>query len=466
MKKSKIHFMGIGGSALSGVAIMAKRQGFEVTGCDLEKNTAYLKKVEEAGIKVFGGHSEEHLQGVDILAITPAVEYLNKDHPEYRRAKKLGILRTWDKFLGEYLLKDKESICITGTSGKSTTTSLASVLFEKAGLDPSAIIGAKVTQWNSNYRIGKGKHFIIEADDFYEKFLSYKPSTIILNNIEFDHPDFFESEDNIINSYFKFVKLLRGNKNLILNQDSPGNKKLLDRLGLIFLNSINLFGFTLTNNPQVKLKNTLKGSIIKFDERKTVFRVYSNNLKIEDYELYLLGTHNVSNALGVIVLGKIYGIKTDLIKETLASFKGTARRLEFLGEKRGIKVYDDYAHHPTKIAATLSAVRQKHPQQKLWVIVEPHSYSRTKALLDEYKGVFQVADKVVIGPIFKARDKKKFGVNSNSIVKISDHDDIKFIPTPKQIAYCVKRQALSGDVVVVMGAGESYKWAREILRIL
>src|SRR3989344_3120792 len=207
-----IHFMGIGGSAASGVAIMAKKSGYEVDGCDLEANSPYLGKVKKEGIRTFKGHSANHLRGIDILAASPAIVYQNKSHPEFKTAKKLGIFCTWDEFVGRYLLIDKETICITGTHGKSTVSSIAAQLFEKANMDPSAIIGASVKEWNANFKVGKGRIFIIEADDFYEKFLSYHPSTIILNNIEFDHPDYFKSENHMVSSYSKFIKLLEGSK--------------------------------------------------------------------------------------------------------------------------------------------------------------------------------------------------------------------------------------------------------------
>jgi len=468
LKKIKhVHFMGIGGSALSGVAIMALNEGFKVTGCDLEEDTAYLNKAKKAGIKVFKGHDKKHLEGVDILAVSPAVVYQNERHPEYLIAKKSGILKIWDEFVGEYLLKNKESICVTGTHGKSTTTSMAALLFEKAGLDPSALIGAKLTEWGSNYRIGNSKYFVIEADDFYEKFFSYKPSTIILNNIEFDHPDYFRSENQMVKSYIKFIKLLRRPKNLIINQDSEGNKKLFGRLDERFLKSINLYGYTVSNNPLIKLDSSLKGEMLDANEENTVFKVKGEKPSVyEEYKLSIPGKHNVSNALGVIILGKIYKIERSVIRDMLFKFKGTVRRLQLIGEKKGIKVYDDYAHHPTAIRVTLEALRQKYPKNRIWAVVEPHSYSRTKALLKDYKGVFKDADKVLIGPIYKARDKKTFGVTGASIVEVSNHKDAVYKKDIDEILNLLKKEVKRSDVILVMGAGKSYLWAREILRVL
>ncbi|OGM20895.1 UDP-N-acetylmuramate--L-alanine ligase [Candidatus Woesebacteria bacterium RIFCSPHIGHO2_01_FULL_38_9] len=467
VKKLHVHFMGIGGSALSGVALMAKKAGFKVSGCNLEEDTAYIGKVKKSGIEVFKGHDAKHLKGVDILAVSPAVVYLNENHPEYTKAKKLGILRIWDKFVGEYLLKDKESICITGTHGKSTTTSMAALLFENAGLDPSAIIGAKVRKWDNNYRVGKSKYFIIEADDFYDKFLSYKPSTIIVNNIEFDHPDFFRSEEHMIESYYKFVRLLQGTKNLILNQDSVGIKWLFNILEKDFLNSINLYGYTFSDSPTLKIDKSARIEVIKKTEDGTKFKVKSDELDLNNvYYLSIPGEYNIANATGVIILSKLYGIKNSDIQKTLLSFKGVGRRLELIGEKKGIKVYDDYAHHPTAIKVTLDALRQKYPKERIWAVVEPHSYSRTYALLKDYKGVFDEAHKVIIGPIFKARDKKTFGVTGISIVNESEHKDAVYKKDLRDIISVLSKESGRGDIILVMGAGKSYIWAREILNNL
>ena len=467
MKKTHVHFMGIGGSALSGIAVIAKKEGYEVDGCNLEEDTAYLKIVKDAGIKVFTGHDQSHLAGVDILAVSPSVVYLNKSHQEFKLGKRRGILKIWDQFVGEHVLVDKEVICVTGTHGKSTTTTMAALLFEKAGLNPSALIGAKVREWKSNYRIGKSKYFIIEADDFYEKFLSFAPSTIILNNIEFDHPDFFNSEEHMVNSYAKFVRLLRGPKNLIINQDSYGNKKLIDKLGKEFLDTINIYGYSLTGKPYFELERSLKGEILETIESRTRFVARSKILKMaEEYELSIPGIHNVSNALGVVFLGKIYKIGNKFIKKTFESFQGTGRRFELVGESHGIVVYDDYAHHPTAIAATLEALRQKYPKSFVWAIDEPHMYSRTKALLPKYKGVFDKADRVIIAPIYKSRDKSTFGITPASIVKSSGHKNIESSSSFDDIVKRVKKDSREGDVILVMGAGDSYLLAQNIYKAI
>ena len=463
----RIHFMGIGGSGMSAVAAIAKSRGFVVSGCDLENTTAYFTKLKELGIKIYKGHDRKHLDNYDLLVITPAIIYQNSKNPEYLRALSENKVIVWNKFVGDYLLEGKKVIAVSGTHGKGTVTAMTSLIFEEAKLDPGVLIGATVKEWNSNYRIGKGNVFIIEADEFYEKFLDYKPSTIIINNIEFDHPDYFKSESEIINSFKKFISKLDSKGSLVVNLDSDGVVRLLKSFGKKRLEKFNLYGYSLLPNPNYLTDKIINASVTKQCPEYTQFTVYSKSMEIDEiYKLKLPGEYNVSNALGAIVASKLYGIETSIIKEQLLNFSGLIRRFELLGEKNNITVYDDYAHHPTAIRQTLQALRQRYPTSRIWAINEPHSFSRTKALLSEYKGSFDFADNVIIGPIFKARDSKTYGVSGNSIIKIAGHKNSHYYQRFSSIIKVLKANLRNGDVVIVMGAGKSYLWAREILGAL
>ena len=383
--------MGIGGSGVAGVADLARKMGYEVTGCDLAE----------------GGHSAEHLTGVDLVVATPAVFYQSAKHPEFLEAKKRGILMTWQKFLGKYLHKGKKVICVAGTHGKSTTTAMVAKLLTDAGFDPLAVVGAKVPAWGGSSRFGKGEYFVTEADEFFDNFLNYRPEIIILNNIEFDHPDYFKSEKQMRDSYQKFIGNLVGKKILITQKDSLQKR----------------------------------------------------------FNLKVFGEHNQKNANMAYALGKKLGIKEEMIIKSLEGFEGIGRRMELISDVGGIKVYDDYAHHPTAIRATLDALGEKYPKERIWAIYEAHSYTRTRALLSKYKGVFDSADKVIIGPIFKARDTENFGISEESIKKASEHrDTICFNETSKMFKF-LKDNLKAGDIVLVMGAGKSYLWAKEICNL-
>lgn len=390
----RLHFVGIGGSGISGVAHLALRFGHEVTGCDLET----------------GGHDVSHIENKDLIIVTPAVFYQNAKHPEVVEAKKRGILMTWQEFLGNHLLKNKRLICIAGTHGKSTTTGMVGKMLIDNGFDPIVVIGANVPEWGGNSRFGKGEYAIVEADEFNNNFLFYHPEIAIINNIEFDHPDFFKSEEEVFESFRKFKENLIGPKILITEKDSL-NKKF--------------------------------------------------NLKI-------FGEHNQKNANMAYVLGQKLGIRNEEIVKSIESFTGIGRRMELIAERNGIKVYDDYGHHPTAIKTTLEGVRNAYPNSKILVINEPHGYKRTKALLQQYKGVFDSADKVLIGPIFQARDEVDKSVTPQIVAKVSNHKDATGFDSFESVIENYKfLPAQAGkiknyDIVVVMGAGKSYLWALKI----
>jgi len=383
--------MGVGGSGMAGVSFLASKMGCEVTGCDLET----------------GGHDVRHLKNIDLLVVTPAVYFRKVADPELVEGLKKKIVITWQEFLGKYLHKGKKVICIAGTHGKSTTTAMVGKLLEDAEFDPLVNLGANYKDWKGGARYGKGDYFVTEADEFYDNFLNYRPEIIILNNIEFDHPDYFKSEKQMLDSYKQFIANLVGKKILITQKDSL-NKKF--------------------------------------------------NLKV-------FGKHNQKNANMVYVLGKKLGIKEETIIKSLESFPGIERRMELIFDKGGMKVYDDYAHHPTAIRVTLEGLREKYPKNRIWAVVEPHGFNRTYALLKNYNAIFRSADKVIIGPIFKARDSKTFGMTPKSIAEASGHLDILTADSFDQIKNILSKDIKQGDVIIVMGAGKSNLWAKEICNL-
>lgn len=467
-KKLRVHFMGIGGSGISAVALLAHNQGYSVTGCDLQESTPYLNKLKDLGIKIHSNHNVSHLNEIDILAVTPATYFQSELHPEVAEAKREGKLMQWQEFLGKYLQKEKTVISICGTNGKSTTTALASLVLEEAKLDPSVMIGATVKKWGTNFRIGQGQYWVTESDEFFNNFLAYTPNIIVLNNIEFDHPDFFTSFNEVLSSFEKFLNKIIGAKVLIFNQDDVGIKILFDKLGSTKLHGLNLFGYTLSDIPLISTPNSTKAKIIKRDREGTVF-ITSNSLSNNKVE-YLLnqpGDFNVSNALGVINLATTLNIPQSTVSTILSNFEGIGRRLDKIGEtKDGTVIYDDYGHHPSAIKVTLEALRQRHPQNKITAIVEPHSYSRTKQLLNLYKDAFIKADDVVIAPIFIARDKETFGVKEQDIVSTSNHKHIQALPSFDIIVDYISKSVKGNEVVVVFGAGKSYLLTQQIFTSL
>lgn len=393
--------MGIGGSGMSGVAFLAEKSGYVVTGCDIEESTAYAKNI-------YKGHDKSHLKDIDLLVVSPAIKYQNSDNPEYLEGVKRGIVMTWEEFVGKYLVEGKKLICIAGTHGKSTTTAMVGKLLIDAGFDPTVVVGAFVPEWGSNSRFGKGEYAVVEADEFNNNFLYYHPDFAIINNIEFDHPDFFKSEKEVRESFDKFVKNLKPGGVLITSKDS---------------------------------------------EEK-------------HFNLKVMGEYNQKNANMVYALGRKLGISDEEIVKSLESFAGIGRRMELIADRNGIKIYDDYAHHPTAIKATLDGLRERYPKAKILVIDEPHGYKRTKSLLAEYKGVFDSADKVIVGPIFQARDEVDKSITPQKVAGTSNHKNISAFDSFEKLIENCKLEIDNYDIVVVMGAGKSYLWAKEIKKLI
>jgi len=404
--------MGIGGSGMSAAAEIAKAYGFEISGCDLKT----------------GGHNVSHLKNADILAVTPAVFFQSTHHPELTTAKDRGILMTWQEFMGKYLHKDKFVICIAGTHGKSTTTTMAGKLLIDAGLDPTVEVGAIIPEWGGGDRVGKSKYFVSEADEFYSNFLHYRPDIVILNNIELDHPEYFHNFDNMLLTYQKF-----------LNNIKPG--------GVLIYNDVvekfSIFNFQFSNNFQ-KIK-------------------FSKDEFPKDLTLKIPGDHNKANAMGVIKLAEILKIPLSISISSLKSFSGINRRLEELGTINDITVIDDYANHPTAFQSNIKALREKYSGRKIWAVIEPHTFSRLRVVLPDLKPALKDADHVIISKIFASREADPGDFTGADIAAVCHG---RYIPAFADIVQTVKKEVKKNDIILVMGSGDSYKLARQILSAL
>ena len=459
MRRKHVHFMGIGGSALAGVAILAQNQGFRVSGCDLAKETAYFTPLLEKGIKPLLGHNKGHLKGIDILAVSPAVLISNKNHPEIVEAKKRGILITWQEFLGKYLQKDKFIIAIAGTHGKSTTTALVGLALQAGGLDPTVEVGAIVPEWRSTVKIGRSKYFVCEADEFNYNFLNYYPSIIIINNIEMDHPEFFKNYLQFKGAFKKFIKQIEKPKVLIVNEESRGIQELLVEMkDYLKKEKIKVIGFFIKKKFGFPFDLEYQANILGRRTDLTSFQVNADK-----FSLKLVGINNLSNALGALACAFELKVKADDLNKAFASFKGLNKRFELIGEKRGIKVFDDYAAHPTAVASTIEAARQRYPKQRIWAVFEPHQFSRLKIFLKDFAKVLSLTDRVIVTAIFPGREKDKGLVKAQDLVKEIGKKS-EYIEDFKKIAERIKHQAKEGDLIIVFGAGKSYLLSRMILK--
>lgn len=438
----KIHMIGIGGVSMSGIAEILKNWGFSVTGSDANQSE-YTDALISNGIPVKIGHDMESVSHADLVVYTAAI---SQDDPELVRARTIGIptIERGD-FLGILTKVFNDTICISGTHGKTTTTSMVSSCFLEGKLDPTIQVGAYFNQINANYKVGNSEYFIIEACEYVESFLKFYPKTEVILNIDNDHLDYFKDMEHVILAFKKYVKLLPANGLLVINSDDSNCSTLAKCTEAKTVT----FGI---NNQNA---NFVARNITYNKNGYPTFDVYYNNTFYKTISLSVTGLHNVMNALACIGVCHMYGLNKEQIKNGLAKFTGAHRRFEYVGEfGNHVTVYDDYAHHPTEIKATATAMKNKQ-YNKSWVIFQPHTYSRTKTLLQDFAKVLTLFDNIIVTDIYAAREQNIYNIHAQDLV-----DEIHklgrkaiYISDFNEIASFVKSHVLNNDIVITLGAG-------------
>ncbi len=440
-KYKNIHMIGIGGISMSGIAAILTNWGFHVTGSDWEKSEA-TDKLISMGIKVSIGHNLDDVANSDIVVYSAAIK---ENDIEMIEAHKLNIptIERAD-FLGEITRCFEDTICISGTHGKTTTTSMVSLCFIEALKDPSIQVGAFLKQIDGNYKVGNSEHFVIEACEYVESFLKFSPKSEIILNIDNDHLDYFKTFENIKNAFVKYVNLLPANGILVINGDDN--------------NCLDLQKYTKCNTITYGLNNknvNFYANNISFDnDGFSEFDVYKNKQTLGKIKLSIPGIHNVLNALACIGLCDYYNIDFKYIQTALKKFTGAHRRFEFKGKINGASIYDDYGHHPTEIVATANSLKNK-KYNKSWVIFQPHTYSRTTTLLNDFASALSNFDNIIVLDIYAARESNTYNISSKdltdkinsfgkSAIYISDFDDC--------VSY-IKNSVTENDIVLTLGAG-------------
>mgnify|MGYP004454772813 CR=1 FL=1 len=446
-----IHMIGIGGTSMSGIAEILKKWGFNITGSDTQASDV-TNKLIESGINVVIGHDPSLVAGADLVVYSAAIR---PDDVELVRAHELNIPTVERKdILGEITKGFRNTICVSGTHGKSTTTSMVSMCFLQAKKDPTIQVGAVLDEIGGNYRVGNSENFIIEACEYSESFLSFYPKAEIILNIDNDHLDYYKSIDNIIAAFIKYIKLLPDDGILVYNADDEH----CDHFSQYTKAKSLTFGINKLNANYVA-KN------ISYDKNGYAsFDVYHNNVFYKTFKLSVPGKHNVYNALACIALCDEFGLDKGDIKEGLQKYTGVKRRFEYLGEVNGAKVYDDYGHHPTEILAVANALKKKKYNHS-WVIFQPHTYSRTKALLDDFARCLTNFDNIIVTDIYAARETNTYGVSSRDIVNKIDSLGRKayYIPNFDDIVDFIKRNAKENDVIITQGAGTITKVGHKLV---
>jgi UDP-N-acetylmuramate--alanine ligase len=445
----KVHFIGIGGISMSGLAEILLKNGFSVSGSDM-KYSPIADKLSKDGAQVFYGHFSENVEGADLVVYTAAI---SSDNPELLRSKELNIpLMDRAEFLGELMKGHKYNLAVAGTHGKTTTTSMVSHIIMEANLDPTILVGGELDLIDGNVRIGNSEYFITEACEYKGSFLKFHPYTGIILNIDADHLDYFKDINHIIDTFKDFARLIPKDGYLIGYAEDPYIDEVI---GEIVCNVIT-YGFN---------KGDLTADNIIFNERGcATFDVIRNQSKLLTISLNVPGKHNILNALASCASALAFGISVISISSGLNNYKGTHKRFEIKGVKDGVTVIDDYAHHPTEIKATL-ATAKNFPHRKIYCVFQPHTYTRTLALLEDFTNSFYDVDELILSEIYAAREKDTGKISSSMLGdKIREKGiSCKNFKTFAEIVDYVKGVLKEGDLLLTVGAGDIVKVGEDYL---
>ncbi len=447
-----MHFIGIGGTGLSAIARVLLESGYTVSGSDRERSPL-AQAVEAAGARVFIGHAAENVRGAQLVIRSSAIP---DDNPEVQAARQAGIpvLKRAD-FLGR-LMEDRLGIAIAGSHGKTTTTAMTAWVLTALGQQPGFIVGSVVENLGVNARAGEGKPFVIEADEYDYMFLGLRPQIAVVTNVEHDHPDLFPTPEVFYDAFLQFVRRLPPEGVLIYCADDPGAESLgrqavaegwtslaysLERSGVDY--------------AAVDLRINARGA---YD-----FTVLRRGDAVTAVRLGVPGRHNAANALAVLAVCDQLELPLEAAANALAKFRGSGRRFQVRGEVGDVIVVDDYAHHPTEIRATLQAARVRYPERRIWAVWQPHTYTRTKTLFDDFAAAFDDADGVLVTEVYRAREPVDADFSAAQVVAAMQHANAHFTPALDDATNYLLAHLRPGDVVLVLSAGDAPKISEQVL---
>ncbi len=450
-KKIHIHFIGIGGISMSGLAELLLSKGFPVSGSDMKEGDLTRTLASLGAIVRYPQAAENITDDIDLVVMTAAIHENNPELMEVRR-RNLPVL-TRAELLGQVMKKYDLPVAVAGTHGKTTTTSMLSEILLKADADPTISVGGMLHSINGNFRIGGDRYFVTEACEYTNSFHSFFPKIGIILNVDEDHLDFFKDINDIRASFHKFATLLPEDGTLIMNGGDPGFKEVTEGL------SCNIVTFGMDSSCDWYPTD------ISYDEfAHPTFTLNHGSEKIGTVSLKVPGEHNIGNACAAAAASHILGISTEPALKALSEFRGTERRFEKKGEFNGITVIDDYAHHPTEIAATLEAAAH-YPHKTLWCVFQPHTYTRTKALLPEFAEALTHSDHVILADIYAARETDDLGISSRTLMEEINKKggNACYLPSFAEIEKFIQEHCINGDLLITMGAGDVYKVGTDLL---
>jgi len=429
-KKLHIHFIGIGGSGMSGLASIFLDLGYKISGSDIV-TSRITKRLAGKGAIIFKGHNENNVEGVDLVVISSAIPESNLEI-KGARDRKISIIKRAEMLAR--LMDNKYGIAVAGTHGKSTTASMISLLLEKSGFDPTVVVGGELNNFKNNAKLSDGS------------FLELNPRMAVVTNIEDDHLDHYGNMENILKDFKKFIDKVPDNGRVILCKDCDNIKGLAKQCGR------NYVSYGIFTEADLMAKD------IKLDKLNSKSKIYWQDEKIGELYLKVAGYHNILNALAAIAAARELGVSFREIIEILETFQGVHRRMEIVANLNDkILILDDYAHHPTEIKATLSALRASWQDRRIIAVFQPHRYSRTKLLAEKFGKAFFNADCVVINDIYSANESPISGISGETIfkeVKKSNHKQLKYLPSKDDILSYLSEIVQPGDIIITMGAGD------------
>lgn len=458
-----IHLIGIGGTGLSAIARVLLERGVVVSGSDRQMSPL-AQSLAESGATIHTGHRAEYIQGADVVVRSSAVR---DDNPEVLAAQELGIpvLKRAD-FLGE-LTAGYQTIAVAGSHGKTTTTAMIAWMLAGLGLDPSYIIGGVSANLGGNAHAGRGRLFVIEADEYDWMFLGLDPQIAVITNVEYDHPDLFETPEAYRQAFLDFTKKIHPDGLLLACADDPGAAWVLEQVSSrgTAASGYGINNFRHSVYHAENLSPNEQGGF-DFDLRFAPTGMEMLELPPVKVSLQVPGEHNVRNALAALAVAHHLEIPVEAAARVLQEFSGTGRRFEVLGEVGGVIVIDDYAHHPTKIRATLSAARSRYPDREIWAVWQPHTYSRTKALFAQFAGAFAAADHVIVTDVYPAREPVDPDFSSRQVVEQMQHSSAVYTGRLTHTEAYLLEHLRPGSVMIVMSAGDADQISKHVLSAL
>ena len=448
-----VHFMGIAGAGMISLAELFARSGLSVTGCDLQANPA-ARALSSWGCEVFSGHDPAHVETASALVVTAAVP---SDHPEIQRARDLGIpVLKRAEALGEWVNRGRV-VAVAGTHGKTTTTAMATEVLASAGMNPTGLVGGRVSDWESNLRFGDEDLFVVEADEYDRSFHHLRPHVAVLTNLEADHLDIYGDLEGVEDAFRTFLDGVSPGGHIVACGDDHGVSRLLPGLG----GKARSYGL----NPG----SQLRGVSIRESETGTRFEVVEDGEHRGEVTLQIPGHHNILNALGAAMAARSLGVEWEAIRRGLATFRGVGRRFELLGEVEGVTVVDDYAHHPTEIRATLAAARGRFPGSRIVAVFQPHLFSRTRDFAQDLGEALAGADEVWVTEIYPAREAPIPGITGVLVAQATldaEASSVSFHPELAEVPGEILPNLGPGDVCLIMGAGSIESLGEDLLAAL